>query len=217
MNRHTFVVCLIVAASAGCASGPTPPSWQGSVLGATESASQAYLTGRNKIEEVEFARARSELARTGKVELMARVELMRCATRVASLVIEPCEGFDKLAADASPAELSYANYLNGQLKPEDVHLLPVAQRDVIKGGANAIQTMSNPLSRLVGAGVLFRMGLANPTVIDLAIETASGQGWNRPLLAWLTVQRKRAELANEVSEAARIQRRIDLVLPISTR
>jgi hypothetical protein len=217
MRILTFAIVIVQALTAGCASGPTPPDWQGSVLGATERATEAYLTGRNRIEQVEFARARSDIARTGKVDLIGKVELLRCATRVASLVLEPCEGFDKLAADIGPAERSYGAYLSGQLKPEDVANLPAAQRDVIKGGAKAIQAMSNPLSRLVAAGVLFRMSLADPAVIALATETAAAQGWSRPLLAWLSVQLKRAELAGESDEAARIKRRIDLVSPTPSR
>jgi hypothetical protein len=213
MRALIGLTTLIVTLSFGCASGPPQPDWQGSVRGATERATEAYFTGRTRIEQVEFARARSDIARTGKADLIGRVELLRCATRVASLVLEACEGFDKLAVDAAPAERSYADYLAGRLKPEDAQYLPEGQRDVIKGGARAIQAMSNPLSRLVAAGVLFRMSLADPAVIALATETASAQGWNRPLLAWLSVQLRRAELAGEVDEVARIKRRIDLVLP----
>lgn len=209
----TYSVMLISVAFVGCASGPTPPDWQASVLGATERATEAYLTGRSRIEQVEFARARSDIARTGKADLIGRVELLRCATRVASLVLEACEGFDKIAADAGRAERSYGDFLAGRLKPEDAQNLPAGQRDVIKGGAQAIQAISNPLSRLVAAGVLFKMSLADPAVIALATETASAQGWSRPLLAWLSVQLKRAELAGAPDEVARIKRQIDLVLP----
>ncbi len=217
MRMLTLAIVTVVALFTGCASGPTPPDWQGSVLGATERATEAYLTGRNRIEQVEFARARSDIARTGKADLIGKVELLRCATRVASLVLESCEGFDKLAADVGPAERSYAAYLAGQIKPEDVSNLPDAHRQVIKGGAKSIQAMTNPLSRLVAAGVLFRMSLADPAVIALATETASAQGWNRPLLAWLSVQLKRAELAGELDEVARIKRRLDLVLPTGSQ
>jgi hypothetical protein len=217
--RRKLAYLIVVGAVllSSCASGPTPPDWQGSVLGATERATEAYLTGRPRIEQVEFNRARSDIARTGRADLIGRVELVRCATRVASLVLEACEGFDKVAADAGQAERSYAAYLSGQARPEDAAHLPAAHRDVIKGGARAIQAMANPLSKLVAAGVLFRMSLADPAVIALATETASAQGWNRPLLAWLSVQMKRAELAGDSAEVARIQRRIGLVLPTSTR
>lgn len=212
-----FPLLAVLALTSGCASGPVPPDWQASVLSASERATEAYLTGRPRIEQVEFARARSDIARTGKADLAGRVELMHCAARVASLVLEACEGFDKLAADAGAGERAYADYLAGRLRPADAALLPPVHREVIQGGAGAVQAIANPLSRLVAAGVLFRMGQADPAVIALAIDTASAQGWNRPLLAWLSVQLRRVELAGDTLEAARIKRRIELVLPATPR
>ena len=212
MRLQMLLAIISALALAACASGPTPPDWQASVLSATERATEAYLTGRARIEQVEFARARTEIARTGNAELIGRVELIRCATRVTSLVLEDCEGFDKLAADAGPADRAYAQYLAGRSTPTEAALLPVAHRDVIKGGAAAAQAIANPFSRIVACGVLFKMSLADPAVIALAINTASAQGWNRPLLAWLSVQHRRAELAGDSAQAARIKRRIDLVL-----
>ncbi len=52
----------------------------------------------------------------------------------------------------------------------------------------------------------------SPADIKLATETASAQGWRRPLLMWLGVAHKRAGEAGDTAEAARIQRRIDLAL-----
>jgi len=59
--------------------------------------------------------------------------------------------------------------------------------------------------------VLFEAGKANPEMIALAVDTASAQGWRRPLLAWLKVQALRAQRAGASDEAQRLQRRIDLV------
>jgi len=56
-----------------------------------------------------------------------------------------------------------------------------------------------------------RSGRIDPAAISGAIETASAQGWRRPLLAWLGVQAKRAEDAGDVETAARIRRRIALI------
>ena len=56
-------------------------------------------------------------------------------------------------------------------------------------------------------------GAHRPADIVVATETASGQGWRRPLLVWLGVSLKRAEAAGDTAEAARIQRRIAVVLP----
>jgi len=48
-------------------------------------------------------------------------------------------------------------------------------------------------------------------MITLAVDTASAQGWRRPLLGWLKVQALRAERAGDADAAQRLQRRIDLV------
>lgn len=78
-------------------------------------------------------------------------------------------------------------------------------------GAGAVQAIADPLSRLVASGVLLRAGKASPQVLAGAVETASAQGWRRPLLAWLGVQAMRAEQAGDSAEAQRIKRRMDIV------
>jgi hypothetical protein len=50
----------------------------------------------------------------------------------------------------------------------------------------------------------------SPPGISLAVETASANGWRRPLLAWLGVQEKRAREAGDADGAAAIRRRIRL-------
>ena len=198
---------------AGCANNPPTPDWQMNARDSLQRAVEAYLSGQPKVESAEFARVRAEIARTGQADLLARAELVRCATRVASLVFESCQGFDRLAVDAAMPERAYAAYLGGQLKPTDVALLAAPHRALASPGAatGALQDVADPLARLVAAGVLLRNGVADPLVIKTAINTASAQGWRRPLLAWLGVQLQRAELSGDAAEAARIRRRIDVV------
>ena len=45
-------------------------------------------------------------------------------------------------------------------------------------------------------------------------ETASAQGWRRPLLAWLGVQQRLAQQNGQAEEAARLRRRMDLAAPL---
>ena len=196
-----------------CANNPPPPEWQMNAKGSLERATEAYLAGNQRIEAVEFARARAELARTGRAELVARAELMRCAVRVASLVFDDCPGFAALAQDASPAQQAYADYLAGKSTAQSIAQLPPAQRDVASGRdvTGALGRIDDPLSRLVAAGVLMRTGRAEPALFSLAVETASSQGWRRPLLAWLKVQLQRTEGAGETLEAARLRRSVELV------
>jgi hypothetical protein len=183
----------------------------------------AYLAGDTRAAGAEFERARGEIARTGRIDLVARAELMACAARVASLVFEPCDGFEKLRGDAPAAERAYADYLAARISPDAIALLPPAQRGVAARGtsdeaaAAAVKGIEDPLSRLVGAGVLLESGRATPGVLAIAVETASAQGWRRPLLAWLNVQRLRAEKAGETGAAEQVRRRIELIESSGTR
>lgn len=208
----TFVTAGLLAS---CASKPPVPDWQMNAHGSLERFTEAYLTGDARVEAAEFARARNALASTGRADLIARAELLRCAARVASLVLQPCPGFEALRVDAPPPERAYADYLGGHLQPQDAALLPAAQRAAAAAGASAaaVQAIADPLARLVAAGVQFRTGRASPELAALAVDTASAQGWRRPLLAWLGVQAQRAEQAGAADEAARIRRRMALVAP----
>lgn len=210
--RLRTISLLLIALLGGCASGPPQPDWQMNTRNAAERAVDAYLTGRTRIETLEFNKARSEVARTGDAATIARIELLRCATRVASLVQEDCTAFNAIAQDATPAERAYADYLAGHLSNADNALLPPQHQAVRLGGAAALSAIADPLSRLVAAGVLFKTGRADLPTMVLATDTASAQGWSRPLLAWLQVHVQHAQQAGDTDAVAGLKRRIALVL-----
>jgi len=151
---------------------------------------RAYLTGETERAEVEFRAARKQLASTGRADLVARGELVRCATRSASLEFDDCPGFQALKDEAGAENARYADYLAGKA---------------------SFRASDEPLSRLVAESVRFRSGGIDPAGIARAVEISSAQGWRRPLLAWLGVQLKRAEAAGDNETAERIRRRMALV------
>ena len=214
--RRPLSTLAVVAGLTACASGPPVPDWQANAKSALDQAAAAYLVGDGAAEARAFERAREQLRRTGRPELLARAELMRCAARVASLVFEPCAGFEALRNDAAPAERAYAEHLASRALPRDaIERLPPAQQAaaaaVAAGKTGEVQDISDPLSRLIAAAVLFQAGQASPATIAEAAELASAQGWRRPLLAWLEVQAQLAERGNAVDEAQRLRRRMALV------
>ena len=102
------------------------------------------------------------------------------------------------------------------MQPQDIALLPEQYRRVATAGLGsdaaltALKDVADPLSRLVATGVLLQGGRANPAAIALAVDTASAQGWRRPLLAWLGVQLALAEKAGDQASAEQLRRRIAL-------
>jgi len=181
---------LLGALVAGCSSGPPLPDWQLNSSQALLAFQRDYLSGDTRAAEADFARARGEIARTGREDLLARAELVRCAVHVASLEFDDCPGFQALREGAGTEERAYADYLAGH-------------------GTHAAD--DEALSRLVAAGVRLRTASIDPAGIAAAVELASAQGWRRPLLAWLGVQAQRAEAAGDGETAARLRRRMQLI------
>jgi hypothetical protein len=183
-------VFLALVLLSGCSGGPPQPDWELNSLGALNAFQSRYLKGDTQAAALEFERALAELRSTGRGDLVARAELVRCAVRAASLEFDNCPGFEKLRADAGTEELAYADYLAGR-----------AERPA----------RDDPLSKLVLSGVRLNGNKITPPEISAAIDIASAQGWRRPLLAWLGVQEKRAEAAGDREALERIRRRIALV------
>lgn len=212
--RSVMSVALVLALT-GCSTAPQTPDWQMEAKSAMDRAVAAYLRGDDRVETTEVARARRQIAGTGRGDLLASTELLKCATRVASLVFEPCAAFETLRQDATDAQRAYADYLRGQYSAGSIPLLPPVQRAAATRSAvdaSALQAGADPLSQLVAAGVLLQTGKISPAVVDQAVATASAQAWRRPLLAWLGVQAHSAQIDGRREDEARIRRRMALVL-----
>jgi hypothetical protein len=193
-----------------CAGKPAP-DWASGAHAALERYQAAWLRGEDRAAQADFTTARSQLASTGRPDMVAHAELVRCAMRVASLEFDDCPGFLALAGDAGATHRAYADYLAGRravagLLPEQHRAIAAAEDP-----AGALAAIENPASRLVAAGVLLRTARIRPEDVGIAVETASAQGWRRPLLAWLGVQERRALAAGEAQAAAEIRRRMELV------
>ena len=207
--RFALPALLLLAA---CAGGPPAPEWQASAHASLQSFEAAYLRGDDRVAKIEFARARAEASRAGRSDLVARIELARCALEVASLAFGDCPGYRALAPDASAAERAYATYLSGQWQGLDPALLAAPHRAAVAGGSAALDSIDDPLARLVAAGALLRAGKIEPQGIAAALEAASANGWRRPLLAWLEVEARRAAAAGDREAQAAVRRRIDLLV-----
>ena len=197
-----------IALVAGCASKPLPPDWQSDAKGALDGSVDDYLKGHSAAAAAEFRSARTATTATGRADYVAQVELVRCAAQVASLDFDDCPGYVALAQEATPEQRAYADYLYGRWQGLNPALLPEQHRPVPATGQ--VAGVADPLARLVAAGATFKAGRITPEGIVQAIDTASNQGWRRPLLAWLGVQARRAEAAGDAQEVQRIRRRIAL-------
>lgn len=196
--RRASTVLTTTLLLGACASSPQPPDWQASAFAALGNYTSAYLEGNTRVADYEFARAKSQVARTGRLDLMAKLELLRCATQVASLELGPCEAYAPLAADAAAPEQAYAAFLDGQWAHLDPALLPAHYRGLVAQAREVaapttsqagpspaplnhqLNQIQDPLARLIAAGALLKNELITPVDMGQAVDTASSQGCAGP-------------------------------------
>lgn len=206
----------LLLALGACSSPPPSPRWQSQAVGALAHATEAYLSGDDRVAQQEHRLALKAASATGRADDLAHVVLTRCAVQVASLAAPACADFEALRVDAGPATQAYADFLAGRVQVSQVPWLPAHYHGPLAASPQAdlaatLAGVQDPLARLVLAGVWLQQGRASPAVVALASQTASAQGWRRPLLAWLAVQARLAEQAGQLDDAQRLRRQAQRV------
>lgn len=213
MNLRNISALALAFWLAACSTAPAPPDWQLRAHQAIDNSGRAWLEGDSKRADITFAEARSAIAATGQLHLDARLDLIRCAHHVAALDTQ-CQWNNR---DLQGADLHYARWIEGRWDAIDPQHLDARYRPLLAAQTPAqrtaaLQGIADPLSRLIAAGLLFKKAEANPEVVQIALDTASAEGWRRPLLAWLRVAQERARQASDAKAVADLQRRIEMLL-----
>jgi len=198
-----------------CGSTPPAPDWQLDTRSALDAYERHRLSGQASMAGRVLARALAAVSATGRPDLVARVQLVRCALDVATLAFAACPDPRSLAEDGGPEERAYAVYLSGAWEGLDAARLPPVHAAVVLARDDAARlaalgAIETSASRLVAAGVLFRRVALPPAGIDGAVDTASEAGHRAALLAWLGVQEQTALAAGETARATLIRRRIEV-------
>lgn len=221
MRAAVFV--LLAGGLSACGTRPPVPDWQVQAHGATERAVAAQLRGSARVAQAEWQRATAEVAATAQPERLARLELLRCAVEQAALQPQACADHALRWPQPALADAAYRRYLAGHPTLADVALLPPAHRAVARwmlatesskdatstqAPVELVAAIDEPLARLVAASALLRRGPLSAQGIELAIDTASAQGWRQPLHAWLLLAVHQAQVAGDGLAQQRWQARL---------
>lgn len=215
--KNLLLIPLAVLLFAACGGGPPVPDWKKDSVSLIEKYRKAELKGENKLAERYFEQALDAAGGAGKLEETARLHLIRCATRQASLGFEPCNGYLALTKfGVSLEDEAYHRFISGQWDKLDSGKLPAQYRDFLANRDTAknspvLQKIDDPLSRLIAISVAVMRKQADDATLNLAVETASEQGWRKPLLVYLKLQEGRASLKEDKTALEKLRARIKLV------
>ena len=211
-----FFSLLTTFALSACGGGTPLPDWQIDAQTAMQRYTRYYLEGQVQRADASFAQARKAVAATGNIDAIAHLELVRCGLHTAALDFTPCTGYKQLAPLASdPGDAAYARFISGDWQGLNRALLPPQYAAFAAAAAPSpvetqrlIGAISDPISRLIATGLNSRRGKINDATLQAAIDTASAQGWRRPLLTYLKLQQQRS---TDPSLLAALRTRIQLV------
>lgn len=214
--KNLLLISLALLLSA-CGGRPAVPDWKRDSVSLIEKYKQAELKGENKLAERYFEQALDAAGSAAKLEESARLQLIRCATRQASLAFEPCNAYLQYARLAFNAENdAYYRFLTGQWDKLDAGKLPAQYREFLANRDPAknfgvLQKIDDPLPRLIATSLAVLHKQADDATLNLAAETASEQGWRKPLLVYLKLLENRAALREDKATLEILRTRIRLV------
>jgi hypothetical protein len=179
------------------------------------------LTGRTATAELHFGKAVEEIKKSGNVDLLAKAYLVKMAIQVALLEEPKTEHFLRADAVESFAEnKSYYYFLTGQFDRVTEKVLPAAYRplqNALRNGQAAaeiskrIETIDDPLSRLIAAGVITRRGNPDEATLQAAVGAASEQGWKAAVIVYLGRLRSYYVQSGQTAKAEVVRARLSLI------
>lgn len=216
MKRCLFSIVLLFVLSACGSGGPPPPDWKSDSADLIERYKKSALLGENTLAERYFQQAIRATGGAGRVSETARLWLVRCATRRASLVDDDCHEYAELARlETSAEDQAYYQFVTLNWSALDAAKLPAYYAALLKADVpriNAqIAAIEDPLSRLLAASLTTLRGQADTVTLSLAAETASHQGWRQPLLTYLKLLEKNAIARGALTEQQTYAQRIRLI------
>lgn len=197
MMRHwAILLCMSVLSACG-SGGPPAPAWKSDASDLIERYKKHALEGENTLAERYFRQAINATGGAGRVSETARLWLVRCATRRASLIDDDCHEYAELAkVQTTDEDRAYYQFVMLNWDALDTTRLPPHYAALVKAeparSAASLATIDDPLSRLLAAALVIFRKQGDSATLSLAAETASAQGWRQPLLVYLKLLQKRA-------------------------
>ena len=215
MKRLPAILCMVLLTACG-SSGPPPPDWKTDAADSIKRYQRHALLGENTLAERYFQQAITATGGAGRVTDTARLWLVRCATRRAMLIDDPCAEYAELARiDPDVTDQAYYQFLTLRWEAIDIAQLPKQHRELVRAPADVRPSLlfevDDPLAQLLGASLLVMRQEADTATLTLATETASSQGWRRPLLTYLKLQEAQAISQGDSAQLKRLTQRIELV------
>ena len=203
----------------GCGSKPVP-DWKNVSFNHMKHFKRCFLSGEERKADIFFDKAIDEIKKSGKLDILAKAYLTKCALRAAMLEeIECCEFITIEKVKSNRENENYYSFLTGNLDSVDRQILPPRYRNFLTALKNSkidkindeISGIEDPLSRLIATGISVKNNQYNEYTLKIALSVASNNGWKKPLLIYLGKLKSSYERNKEIEKAKKVQQKINLI------
>jgi hypothetical protein len=179
--KKLVILLIFVISLIGCGGSKQIPEWIDNSYNQLENYKKNYLSGKDRIAELQFNKAIDEIKKSGNLEILGRAYLTKYAVHIA--VLETFDEREYLTIEALEPALQnrmFYNFLKGSFDKVDESLLPGQYKGVLKvfrkgkyeDAAHEISKMEDSLSKLIVAGLLIQKNTYDEGVLKIAIDTA---------------------------------------------
>lgn len=218
MNKLLLSILFFLLLS--CGSQQPIPQWKDTAFRQLENYKFLFLTDQEDETEPHFLKAKKAISSSNDLNLLATLYLTKYALHTAS-----CESFDDSAflkiekLQFSSSHRAYYDFLKGNFIAVDTNKLPAVYSGLFKAIAGKdlpaavrhIESISDPLSRLIACGIWVKYLPYDENLLNLAINTSAQSGWRRPLWAYLTLLQKYYSDRQEIAKSLSIKERLEIL------
>jgi hypothetical protein len=165
-------------------------------------------------------KARTAIASNNDLNLLAVLYLTKYALHTAAL--EDFDDSDFIRIDklqTNTANRAYFDLLKGNFAALNSAALPLNYRKLLPlmiskdltAAAHEMDSISDPLSRLIACGIWVKYLPYDENILGLAIDTAASNGWRRPLWVYLSKLQQYYLDLQETTKAGIIGERLELL------
>lgn len=218
MKKYLILVLMVFIYA--CGSGQRLPDWKDTAFRNFENYKKNFLNGRENTSEPHFVKAKQALSDGNDLNLLARLYLTKYALHTAVLEdFDDREFVDINKLQSNDSHFAYYNFLKGNFAVVEDNLLPASYSGIIKIAKNKdftkaigeINSISDPVSRLIACGVWVKYFSYDENILQSAINTSAENGWKRPLLAYLNKLKKYYLDRGQTAKAKIVNDRLDVL------
>lgn len=215
-----MIIIVVFMSLGGCVSRAVP-GWQTASFNHMETFKQYYLAGDEKNADIYFLKAITEIKKSGRMDILARSYLTKYAVQTASL--EEISGTEFLEVNnvhPDRINMNFYIFLTGNFDAVNKETLPsryqhfilTLQDGTINDLNHDIAHIKDPLSRLIAAGLTIKHRRYNEATLQIALETASVEGWKRAVMAYLKKIQSLYEKNGHTEKVERIQQQLNILI-----